>query len=187
MSEFYKVSFEFLSTTTYSRATQPRSNLLPNPQPILPITPTLPTKMSSASSSTTSLATVSSRAPLNGSSAVPPKDFQAAFARLQSTYGFSASAPSPVQKSAAPPSAPRSTAAVASPTAPKSKDFEAAFADLQSTYGFSGSVPSPVPAPKKQGGASLFSRFTRASSPATPAQKTKVRHVPHPTAQMSVL
>ncbi|KAJ6561117.1 hypothetical protein DFH09DRAFT_503406 [Mycena vulgaris] len=150
--------------------------------------------MSSASSSATSLvSTVSSRAPLTGS-AIQAKDFQAAFARLQSTYGFSASAPSPVQKSAAPSSAPRSTVAVASPTAPKSKDFEAAFADLQSTYGFSGSVPSPIPAPKKQGGASLFSRFTRASSPkahapspATPAQKTKVRHVPRPTAQMIAL
>ncbi|KAJ6561057.1 hypothetical protein DFH09DRAFT_1364514 [Mycena vulgaris] len=149
--------------------------------------------MSSASSSTTSLVsniTVSSRAPLTGS-AVQPKDFQAAFARLQSTYGSSASAPSPVKKSAAPPSAPRSTTAVA---APKSKDFEAAFADLQSTYGFSGSLPGPVPVPKKQGGASLFSKFTRASSPkaqaaspAAPAQKTKVRHVPRPTAQMSVL
>ncbi|KAJ6561118.1 hypothetical protein DFH09DRAFT_1160512 [Mycena vulgaris] len=150
--------------------------------------------MTSASSSTTSLATVSSRAPLAGSPAVQPKGFQAAFARLQSTYGFSASAPSPEKKSAAPSSAPRSTTAVASPTAPKSKDFEAAFADLQSTYGFGGSVPSPVPAPKKQGSASLFAKFTRTSSPkartfspATPAQKTKVRHVPRPTAQMIVL
>ncbi|KAJ6474645.1 hypothetical protein C8R47DRAFT_927182, partial [Mycena vitilis] len=95
------------------------------------------------STSTTSLVsntTVSSRAPLTGS-AVPPKDFQAAFANLQSTYGFGGSTPSPVQKhkksSSSP--APSSTSAPTQRASPKgTKNYEAAFGDLQSTYGFGG-------------------------------------------------
>ncbi|KAJ7173697.1 hypothetical protein C8R46DRAFT_1215618 [Mycena filopes] len=81
--------------------------------------------MYSANASTTSLVsnnTVCSRAPLAGSA--PKKDFQAAFASLQSTYGV------------LPPAVRAST--------PSTKDFKSAFADLQSTYGFGGAAPLPV-------------------------------------------
>ncbi|KAJ7132279.1 hypothetical protein C8R44DRAFT_612148 [Mycena epipterygia] len=108
--------------------------------------------MSSASTSTTSLVsttTVSSRAPLTGTA--QPKDFQAAFARLQSTYGFAGSAPSPAPNTAPKATASRPTSSLASPApAPTSrapKDFQAAFASLQSTYGFAGFAPSPVQKP----------------------------------------
>ncbi|KAJ7355756.1 hypothetical protein DFH08DRAFT_507503 [Mycena albidolilacea] len=127
--------------------------------------------MSFASNSTTSLVsntTVSSRTPLN--STVRPKDFQGAFASLQSTYGFGATAPSPVQKKTT--SAPRSAAPSPAPRAPlQTKNFQSAFADLQSTYGFGGAVPSPVqkksttPAPR----AAVPSSATRA--PLQPGNK----------------
>lgn len=103
--------------------------------------------MFSANTSTTSLVsntTVSSRAPLTGSART--KDFQAAFASLQSTYGFAASAPTPVQKKNT--SSTRSPSSTpAAPASTSTKDFQSAFADLQSTYGF-GAAPMPVP--KKQ-------------------------------------
>ncbi|KAF8196908.1 hypothetical protein K438DRAFT_749070 [Mycena galopus ATCC 62051] len=109
--------------------------------------------MSSASTSTASLlskSTTSSRAPLNGSATVQPKDFQAAFASLQSAYGFSGSAPTPVpktQNAAAPPSAVPSPA-TRTPPKGANKNFESAFADLQSTYGFSGAAPCSIPKSK---------------------------------------
>ncbi|KAJ7460819.1 hypothetical protein FB451DRAFT_1270413 [Mycena latifolia] len=156
--------------------------------------------MSSASSSTASLVsttTVSSRAPLNAT-APPKKDFQAAFASLQSSYGFAASVPAP-----APVPAPvqkqkqktRSTATPVSPSASpaQAKDFEAAFANLQSSYGFSGAVPVPIQKPQKQStSGSFFSKLTRpasktASAPASPAAKTKVRNVPRPSTHMIAL
>ncbi|KAJ7132278.1 hypothetical protein C8R44DRAFT_871255 [Mycena epipterygia] len=106
--------------------------------------------MSSASTSTTSLVTVSSRAPLTGSAKPKVKDFQAAFARFQSTYGFAGSAPSPAPKTVPKTTASRPTSSLATPAlAPTSsrapKDFQAAFASLQSTYGFAGAAPSPIP------------------------------------------
>ncbi|KAJ7272632.1 hypothetical protein B0H12DRAFT_1215754 [Mycena haematopus] len=128
--------------------------------------------MSSASTSTTSLVsntTVSSRAPLNGSRTAQPKDFQSAFASLQSTYGFNGSAPSPVPKqkgTSAPCSAVPSPATVTrAPLQATNKNYESAFADLQSTYGFSGAVPSPIPKSKKtdNSSGSLFSKFLRSS------------------------
>ncbi|KAJ7173664.1 hypothetical protein C8R46DRAFT_119500 [Mycena filopes] len=122
--------------------------------------------MFSANTSTASLVTVSSRAPLTRSA--PTKDFQAAFASLQSTYGFAASAPTPVQKknssSTRSPSATTSTPAVhrsTSTSASQTKDFESAFANLQSTYGFAGSAPMPVSTPATF--TNLFSK--RSSSP----------------------
>ncbi|KAJ7035546.1 hypothetical protein C8F04DRAFT_1097616 [Mycena alexandri] len=124
--------------------------------------------MSSANTSTTSLVsttTVSSRAPLTGSA--QKKDFQTAFASLQSTYGFAASAPTPVLKKKSTSSTTLPTVRASSSTA-TTKDFQSAFADLQSTYGFGGSAPMPVP--KKQGvnttSNKLFSKFTRSSSSA---------------------
>ncbi|KAJ7797523.1 hypothetical protein B0H14DRAFT_2618895 [Mycena olivaceomarginata] len=153
--------------------------------------------MSVASTSTTSLVsntTVSSRAPFNGSATVQSKDFQTAFASLQSTYGFSATAPSPVQKET---SAPRSSVSPPATRAPvQTKNFQSAFADLQSTYGFGGAVPTPVPKAKKEGSSSrsFFSKFTRSSKPhppsspsSTPTPKTKVRVTPRPTQHMVVL
>ncbi|KAJ7272638.1 hypothetical protein B0H12DRAFT_589814 [Mycena haematopus] len=122
--------------------------------------------MSRASSSTTSLVsntTVSSRTPLNG---VPRKDFQSAFADLQSTYGFGGAAPRPVPKKTST-SVPRSTVpsqTTRSPLQTTPKNFESAFADLQSTYGFGGATPSPIPKSVKQprkGSSSFFSKFTR--------------------------
>ncbi|KAF8196906.1 hypothetical protein K438DRAFT_1825759 [Mycena galopus ATCC 62051] len=166
--------------------------------------------MSSASTSTTSLVsattsvvsdtTISSRSPLTASAAAQPKDFQAAFASLQSTYGFNGTTPTPVQKKELT-YVPRSTVAFLEKRAPlqtTDKNFEAAFADLQSTYGFGGSVPSPIPKPKKQGNGSsrsLFSRLVRSkkqtplSSPSTPTPrtKTKVHTVPRATQHMIVL
>ncbi|KAJ7781984.1 hypothetical protein DFH07DRAFT_392646 [Mycena maculata] len=155
--------------------------------------------MSCASSSTASLVsntTVSSRTPLT---AMQPKDFQAAFASLQSTNGFAGSAPMPVPKS----NAPRSTVSSASTTTASShapstapKGFQSAFADLQSTYGFGGAAPSPVPKPKKEGSScSFFSKLVRSakprtstpSSPSTSTPKTKVRFVPRPTPHMTLL
>ncbi|KAF7357001.1 hypothetical protein MVEN_01036700 [Mycena venus] len=84
------------------------------------------------------------RAPLNGSQS---KDFQAAFASLQSTFGFSGAVPSPVQKKQT--SAPRSVVAPSPATRSAGKNFASAFADLQSTYGFGGAAPSPVPKKNK--------------------------------------
>ncbi|KAJ7173684.1 hypothetical protein C8R46DRAFT_1031955 [Mycena filopes] len=133
--------------------------------------------MFSATTSSASLVsnnTVSSRAPLTGSA--PTKDFQAAFASLQSTYGFAASAPTPVQKkknssSARSPSSTTPTHAVrASTSSPQTKDYQSAFADLQSTYGFCGAAPMPVA--RKQSTTTgttasnnkLFAKFRRSSS-----------------------
>ncbi|KAK7031555.1 hypothetical protein R3P38DRAFT_2924370 [Favolaschia claudopus] len=107
--------------------------------------------MSSASSSTATLVTVSSRTPLNRSTTVKAKDFQAAFASLQSTYGFPGSAPSPVPKKF---SSSPSTSAKSSPSVPVSapsaqnkakRDYRSAFGNLQSTFGFGGAAPCPVP------------------------------------------
>ncbi|KAJ7781992.1 hypothetical protein DFH07DRAFT_792219 [Mycena maculata] len=150
--------------------------------------------MSSASSSTTSLVsntTVSSRAPLTGTQ---PKDFQAAFASLQSTYGFAGSVPMPAPKttaSSATTSRMSSTAASHVPSATP-KDFQSAFADLQSTYGFSGSVPSPVPGPKNRGRGSFFSKLARVASAspkprASTSPSHKMRHVPRPSPHMTLL
>ncbi|KAJ7626246.1 hypothetical protein DFH06DRAFT_1339387 [Mycena polygramma] len=97
--------------------------------------------MSSASTaSLVSNTTLSSRTPLTAAL----KDFEAAFARLQSTYGSGGTAPSPVwkQKLDSPVPSPIPSPRADAPRAPK--NYEAAFADLQSTYGFGGSNPIPV-------------------------------------------
>ncbi|KAJ6478533.1 hypothetical protein C8R47DRAFT_1138674 [Mycena vitilis] len=119
--------------------------------------------MSFTSTSTTSLAsttTVSSRTPLTRPA--PQKDFKAAFANLQSTYGFGGSVPSPVPKQQKPttskrnpkslPTAPAPAPATGAPRSPSKpiKNFQAAFADLQSTFGFGGAAPSPVPKQHKK-------------------------------------
>nr|GAT53499.1 predicted protein [Mycena chlorophos] len=112
--------------------------------------------ISSPSSSTPSLvSTVSSRATLVQQPKSNTKDYSAAFASLQSTYGFGGAVPSPVSKT------PQRTQkmqtrksvfkqeAAARPIASGStsgKNYEAAFADLQSSFGFGGPIgPSPVP------------------------------------------
>ncbi|KAJ7035524.1 hypothetical protein C8F04DRAFT_1097553 [Mycena alexandri] len=133
--------------------------------------------MSFVSTSTASLAstttTISSSAHLISSTTPQSKDFHTAFATLQSTYGFSATAPSPVpkkQRASEPmrvptvvtPSVVRSRTPATAPT----KDFEAAFADLQSTYGFGGAAPTAITklkskTPGRRG--SLFSKLTSAT------------------------
>ncbi|KAJ7797513.1 hypothetical protein B0H14DRAFT_3493657 [Mycena olivaceomarginata] len=98
--------------------------------------------MSFASTSTTSLVsntTVSSRTPLN--STVQPKDFQGAFGSLQSTYGFGATAPSPVQKKTT--SAPRSAAPSPAPRAPlQTKNFHPVQKKKSTTPAPRSAVPS---------------------------------------------
>ncbi|KAJ7756299.1 hypothetical protein B0H16DRAFT_696868 [Mycena metata] len=122
----------------------------------------------SSNASTTSLAsttTVSSRAPLTRPAQTKTKDFQAAFASLQTTYGFAASAPTPVlkKKSTSNSSTTTTTPAVRAVRASTPKDFQFAFADLQSTYGFGASAPMPVS--KKQGADTntFFAKLTRSS------------------------
>ncbi|KAJ7156881.1 hypothetical protein C8R43DRAFT_407272 [Mycena crocata] len=137
-----------------------------------------------SASGLTAPTTVSSRAPL-----APKKNFQAAFADLQSTYGFGGAAPSPVPKASKMPSASSSASSKISWRTPLGapKDFQSAFADLQSTYGFAGAAPSPVPSSKQNSG-SLVSKLLRRSSssessvPASPSHKTKVHQVPRLTA-----
>ncbi|KAF9027402.1 hypothetical protein BDZ89DRAFT_1066884 [Hymenopellis radicata] len=108
---------------------------------------------SSYNGSTTSF---SSSAPLNPNP--PPKDFSAAFASLQSTYGFSGQAPSPSpshsQKQKPPTSSSslfaklglRSTRTSSSSTTPSSEQQKAklspelAFAELASRYPMQGGL-----------------------------------------------
>ncbi|KAK6978140.1 hypothetical protein R3P38DRAFT_3119736 [Favolaschia claudopus] len=101
--------------------------------------------MSPKTQSTASLLSVSSRTPLNGSQS---KDYQSAFATLQSTYGFAGSAPSPVPKAKSSTRTPSQVNAPLTQTKAK-KDYRAAFGALQSTYGFSGAAPCPVPKSNK--------------------------------------
>nr|GAT53503.1 predicted protein [Mycena chlorophos] len=110
----------------------------------------------SAPTSTTSL--VSSSPTMN--SAAQEKDFQAAFASLQSMYGFNGTAPAPTpiyyihRKTAAKTafhdaSSASENAPIASSENTTGKNYEAAFANLQSTYGFGGAAPMPVPPSKR--------------------------------------
>ncbi|KAJ7173659.1 hypothetical protein C8R46DRAFT_119420 [Mycena filopes] len=122
--------------------------------------------MFSATTSTASLVsnnTVSSRAPLTGSTQT--KNFQAAFASLQSTYGFAASAPTPVAKKNSSSTRSLSSTTPTSTSAPQTKDFQSAFADLQSAYGFGSSAPMPVPKQQRTTTSNkLFAIFKRSSS-----------------------
>ncbi|KAJ7626244.1 hypothetical protein DFH06DRAFT_736787 [Mycena polygramma] len=163
--------------------------------------------MSITSNSTTSLVsttTVSSRTPLTRS-AVPQKDFQAAFADLQSTYGFggsglyygfggSALSSMPKQNKSTvlkqkKSSSPDSTASPTPRAPPKgTEDYEAAVADLQSTSGLGGAASSPAPKPKDPENRSLLSKLMRSSSSTSPShRKTKVRTLPPPTQHMRAL
>ena len=123
--------------------------------------------MNAYSCSTASLSstiTASSSAPLNQTRAPPAKDYSAAFGVLQSTYGSSGFAPSPMPRGFAPSPVPRRAApaparaqpahtthavSLPAPTAPAkpAKDFEAAFGALSSSYGCSGALCLPKKAP----------------------------------------
>ncbi|KAF7317853.1 hypothetical protein MKEN_00873200 [Mycena kentingensis (nom. inval.)] len=108
--------------------------------------------MSSPSGSTTSLSSTSTTATLV-SAATPspkpqpqakPKDFAAAFGRLQAKYGFGgqgAAAPAQQPTVETPPSR------KALPTEDKPVD---AFAQLQLVYGFGGGAPNPIPASRDE-------------------------------------
>ncbi|KAJ6535190.1 hypothetical protein B0H10DRAFT_600850 [Mycena sp. CBHHK59/15] len=162
---------------------------------------------SPSATSLVSNTTISSHAPLRGSTPAP-KDFEAAFATLQSTYGFNGLAPSPVLKSQTaqnvqPDASTASTTTLSSSARSRAqpKDYEAAFATLQSTYGFSGHAPSPVTKPKNSPSTftlgALFTKLKRTPSDVTTPSKSlkstpsnykvKVRHLPPPSAQSIVL
>ncbi|KAJ7623690.1 hypothetical protein FB45DRAFT_1006015 [Roridomyces roridus] len=95
----------------------------------------------SASNSTASLLTVSSRTPLTASAAgAPPKDFQAAFTSLQSTYGFGGTVPTPT-------SAQKPTPSSSKPESSTPK--RSLFSKLTGTAS-SSSSSSPKPLPPKQ-------------------------------------
>src|ERR1700742_2480708 len=77
------------------------------------------------------------------------KDYQAAFASLQSLYGFSGMAPAHQQSSKnsrgvkASKSSSNNTSHSSQPSNPSSsRNWEASLAALQSSYGFSGAAPS---------------------------------------------
>ncbi|KAJ7780302.1 hypothetical protein DFH07DRAFT_950347 [Mycena maculata] len=113
----------------------------------------------------------------SSSTASLTKDFQAAFTRLQSTYGLGFTG------SPAPPSAPSSSRVVRASTAPNTiaapaqsapKDFHSALARLQSRYGGGGGAPTPVP--RTNAKRSSAAAIPQASTPApTRHQKKKVR------------
>ncbi|KAJ7221938.1 hypothetical protein C8J57DRAFT_1482356 [Mycena rebaudengoi] len=113
--------------------------------------------MSTISYSTTSLVsntTTSSRAPLTSSPQTQPKDFQSAFATLQSTYGFSGLAPSVVAK-------------------PKKSEQGASESSLGCLLSKLKLKPSSSPSLEKKKGRSSY-------SPSTSVPKLKAHHVPPP-------
>ena len=114
-------------------------------------------RKSSFSASTTTLSSVTSTSSDSSTATLtqktrPQKDYTAAFATLQSTYGFGGGAPTPTfakssSKSTKSKSAKKadSQPAATTTTTPAMKgqerDWEAAFGALQSSYGFGGGAP----------------------------------------------
>lgn len=104
--------------------------------------------------------TVSSKTPLRPSPSAPQKDYAAAFANLQSSYGTADGslptppvAKKPIQPKAktisSPPSSDNVTPPVPSQPKPQ-KDFEAAFGQLSSSYGAVGAPTLPVKKKEKK-------------------------------------
>ncbi|KAJ7065253.1 hypothetical protein C8F01DRAFT_1124916 [Mycena amicta] len=91
------------------------------------------TPSSRSSSSTTSLL----------STHPSSKDFSAAFAHLQSSYGYTGAVPTPIPTPISKHGTKNQSGAATS-SASSTKDFASAFADLQSSYGYAGSVPTPI-------------------------------------------
>lgn len=117
----------------------------------------IPTKITSPSTTRTTLAMNSSTTSFSSTTHLIPsqsqkKDYQSAFASLQSQYG--ASGMSPVQPKSGPkistktkaPQALQKAASSSSHTSPShtsgSRNWENALANLQTSYGFGGSAPS---------------------------------------------
>jgi hypothetical protein len=106
--------------------------------------------MSSAASYSSTASLVSK----NSASAKPgsPKNYEAAFANLVSSFGFGGGVPITSQKVAKMPKSHQTpvtspaTHVTRSHTAPK--NYEAAFGSLSSSYGFGGGVPCLVPKAK---------------------------------------
>lgn len=94
--------------------------------------------------------TMTSTTPLTHKCNQPQKNFSAAFANLQSQYGFSGgmTVPTPVREtpySNPPPKARKHLSTSPTPTpSSQSKNYELAFGNLASSYGFHGGVPTPV-------------------------------------------
>lgn len=95
--------------------------------------------------------TMSSTSPLTQNQ--PQKDFSAAFADLQSSYGMGGGmqVPKPAEKRSKVPStkAQKHVVSFSTSTAPMTpsqsgKDYELAFGNLASSYGYGGSVPTPI-------------------------------------------
>ncbi|KAK7061993.1 hypothetical protein R3P38DRAFT_2832766 [Favolaschia claudopus] len=153
-------------------------------------------EMSSPTASTVSLAsttTVTSRMPLNASKATRPKDFRAAFAKLQSSHGFNGAAPVLGHKNTAAPSVKYKAHAQKA----TKENTPSPSANLQPALGPGGTIPipSPIPSskPQKPKKTSLFSgvgrwlaRPSTGSSP-TLAGKPKARAVPQPSQTMILL
>lgn len=127
-------------------------------------------KMSTASCSTSSLVstqTYKSDAPLRQSR--PQKDYAAAFASLQSTYGTSGFTPSPVPKTVKAPKPSSKPSFTPPPVTSPTKDYESAFAALSSSYGFGGGLPS-LPRKVTKAKATKQSPVVHPSSPFTKYQ-----------------
>ncbi|KAJ7623126.1 hypothetical protein FB45DRAFT_869808 [Roridomyces roridus] len=137
--------------------------------------------VSSRAASFTSQSTDSSAAPL---AATRKKDSQAAFASLQSRFGFSGWTPAyPRSQTSTVSTAPTSTASL--PACPK--DFQPSLADLQLVYGFGSSVPSPIPKPKARSPNPGSTSSKPPSKHCSSLPKTKIRYFPRRTTQMIVL
>ncbi|KAJ7281941.1 hypothetical protein C8J57DRAFT_1500602 [Mycena rebaudengoi] len=126
----------------------------------------------------------------------PSKNFESAFATLQSTYGYGGNAPNPTSlpSSLKSHTSKPSTSSLVSSTS--SKDFESAFATLQSTYGYSGNAPKPTPSPssskqdasKESSHGSLFAKLRLSSQKTAPSSpKIKVRRIPPPPPHVTLL
>ncbi|KDR73953.1 hypothetical protein GALMADRAFT_157779 [Galerina marginata CBS 339.88] len=110
------------------------------------------TTMSSQSSSSTSSRSSMSSVPSTSTSArssvlPPPKDYEASFGHLSSSYGFGGSVPSLPPKSQKQPKRSVSPSSSPQPTVVRpstGKDFETSFAQLSSSYGFGGSSVSSM-------------------------------------------
>ncbi|KAJ7281970.1 hypothetical protein C8J57DRAFT_86779 [Mycena rebaudengoi] len=153
---------------------------------------------STYSSSQTKLITLQTQMSSTSSlvSHTPSKNFESAFATLQSTYGYSGNAPTPTSLPSSLKRGASKSSASSLVSNTSSKDFEAAFATLQSTYGYSGNAPNPtsLPSSSKQGASkesslgSLFAKLRLSSEKtASSSPKIKVRRIPPPHPHATLL
>jgi len=116
---------------------------------------------SSSNSSSTSVATTYSKTPFVSG---PQKDYSAAFASLQTNFGFNGTA-APIYNPAPARTQQRvetrsGTSAQVPPRTAAAKDYEAAFGTLSSSFGFVGCAPS-VPQSSAKKSKPLFGRNSK--------------------------